>query len=1498
MSQNHNYLEAAQAGDLSAVKYYLGLQPEVDVNYQDVKLQSALHRSVKANRNSHQMVRDLIEAGIDCSLLDDRNQTAAEFARRVGRGDLMLLMLECEFRDVPVRDVFYQLIRRENMELVCVYVEQQKLSIKEAVRFTEEAYEVLRMKGVRLTEQVQYEVEQELVNYYSKNATFCEIKVNEKELLEYIDFVLENSDEENLNETGDEVLMALRELVKLMYLGKHQYDDAMMEVQYCLCAFVSVYDRLEDTALYTLVINKQMVLRFLRLVAKQLRCSDRTLSSRDRKVRKELRKTFVLLKEVNSVGKIVTYLKKGCEIDLKQHDDKEVNQLVIDRCIQVVGESIKSTKLSPNLSKRMQTAFEYIVSSGTALSYRSTREFHSHGYPVIKYLLEKENDFASYRKLQDNLKSMLSLFECMLSTLLITISKRFLGSLYKMKTIKQMRSLAMFAHLEFIESFQSPVAFTEMFYSEKVVMMLVNDLKILLIDDLVNHQALIYLEDRLKLYFQNMSKQGHNYQQLGQSFATYLRVVRNNHNVDSIRSVLKFPLLHPCPKYSISFCSQESREISGTVRSLLNNLLQSCADKKDHQKIINTALELFNQLDSESSSGLDMVRLKQANRALDRYLKETLHECGADEKVFTQISQKQLKDLSRNIFNVKERFKILALPDSPKLRAVRKKQENELQNAFERKIATLKKLLLKGSQPTGSGPYNYKIKENWTVQFAIEHVLLEISEILLGVGIMKPNLHLLNHRAPVICGKNLRDGLAHDMLMYSVISESCRHLICNAIYYASLSIKLYEKTDRTKPEVLSRNKCSKIVDKLHWFEMQSKLYEQLKDMEKFEFKRVEIDGPDILGCTRETKSDLTMHCNNALIHAIKHNVQIFVDHIDGTKPSQSAQRLINTINHPLIPRKKPNQLSAPEKAQILLSITLAADNFSLYRKVTQKCNASLTYEAAFKQNPAVLNHLDELNLPLSKQMLLDGIETGNTAVFKMLLKKLDTQTIIACSPLLHALIYGQVEMAQLLVEIVKPNEKDAEIAVIYNFNNILKHILRKVKDVRSLVLYAVARDNLEAIKLMEISPKIYSNITGLLHHAAYLNRISILEHFLRNDEWRNRIDELDENKLTAIEICAQNGNYSAVKLLSQYTTNVKSAINRASFSNYNSIVKYLLRHNPHLLPDLRIILVNRAIENKNNSLLKYLLGRHVSDNLDLSQQFLGAINFNNFEALELLLKHDPQCAHAIDLNEKYNAFHIAVQSLSLMKKVDVKSRFYKILNLLVAHKVNPAAKNKHGITPLHQASSFGNPKIVSRLRKLAPNTINEADAIGRTPLITALITENLPIVEYLFKNKAETNVLSTFRYSLLHNAPPVTHFLTTNTECLEYAVKTLHVDPDLTDSFGRTLLHELCLMDSAAMVKFLLEQCKANIAARDLYGETVLHHAVRYDSQTVLEYLLKRPDCELDQPNAQEYTPLVLAIVIPDRMHMAQKLVIAGASKEKLLQVVTGSCREALAHIQ
>ncbi|XP_019547837.2 uncharacterized protein LOC109413136 [Aedes albopictus] len=1507
MSKNHNYLEAAQSGNLSMLKFYIGLHPqEVDINYQDAKLCSALHRAVHCSRNSYETVKMLIEAGIDCGLRNERNEIAAEMARRFGRGDLMILMLQWEFRDTPKREIFYQLLRRNSMELVCVYTLQWKLPFDEAIALIEEAYEALRLKGVKLEEQTRYEVLQELVKHYGTDPTTCrwqDIAFGKDQLLEYIDFVLQNTDEDNLNEISDEVLMAMREIMKHMYLGRERYDEALMEVQHCLCVFIATCDELPGMEFFTLIINKQLVLRFLRFVAKQLRGSG-ILSSKDRKVRRQLRKTFVLLKEWHSVTKILFHLSEACKIDLKQTDNRTAKQLFMDRCVQVVGEAIKSTKLCTNLSNRMQAAFEFMTSSETTSCYKSIREFHSHGYPVAKYLFEKENDYNSYLKLQKNFKTALSFFECMRSTLMIAIQKRFLGSLYKMQKVKQARSLAMYANENLVGAYGDPAAHHETFYSEQISSKVIDDLKILLKDDSENYKLLSIIEQQLKSHFADMSRTRSNHLQFGKSFGSFLRAARTCQNINDLRSVLKFSLVLPGPKCFIECYSQQRRSIGSLARTLMYHLMERYGSSRN-QHIVDTAYQLLNLFDNESVSGLDRLQLKRANFSSEGYVEHILRESGAYDyyqKVPSEVRKKLRKNVDENVFNVADRLRILRLPESEKLKTFRKNQEDEFQSAFDRKVATLKRMLQNCGQSTGK-LFEYEITGYNLESIAMQHVLLEICEILLGVGALQLNIQQLDHRVPIVSGKNIRNSLAHDMIMYDVISESRVNDFCNAVYYGTLCLKLYDKKDWPKAVPFRKEGSGKLRDKLNWFNMQRHLYEQLKDIEKFKFKRDKIDKHDILGRMRETKADFTTFHNNALLQAVRHNMQHFIDHIDGVRFSKEYHHLINEIGHPLIPRKTPNQMSYPEKSQILLNICLEVGDFRSYRTITEKYNASFTYEAAYKRNTAVLNHLEDLKLKLSSQMLLDSITSGNISAFKWLLKKLDPETIRSCSPLQIALVTGQLEMANELVRIATPDEKNAKIAVIYSFNDIFEQILPFVKNSKSLCTYAVASGNLAAILKMESRSNLCSVSKDLLHDVAIYNRTTILKHFLLSRQWRERIDDKNESGKTPLDVFAQNGNLQAVKMISQYTANVGNAILSAAMKRRNRIVKYLLSCRPHFLSDMLYDLINCAIQTKNNALLTFLLrkcSKNTEDHLDLSEQFMNAIHNHNFDALEILLKNDPLAAQVTKPDTLYNAYHVAVQALNTCTKADYRRKSEQIFSLLKAHKVDPCFKDKGGMTPLNRAVTFRNLDIVRRLYQLGPAAINEPDAIGRTPLISALMVGSLPIIEYLAGNGASSKDLPTFRYPILHNVPPITHFLDANIECLEYAARSLRIDLELQDSFGRTLLHELCRMDNATFVAFVLERCHANVHARDFNGETVLHHAIRYDKKAVLEYLLKRDDRRdfLEHVNRLGQTALMLATATPGRMPLAYKLVAAGASKERLLRLVAGSCQEALEHLK
>jgi len=104
------------------------------------------------------------------------------------------------------------------------------------------------------------------------------------------------------------------------------------------------------------------------------------------------------------------------------------------------------------------------------------------------------------------------------------------------------------------------------------------------------------------------------------------------------------------------------------------------------------------------------------------------------------------------------------------------------------------------------------------------------------------------------------------------------------------------------------------------------------------------------------------------------------------------------------------------------------------------------------------------------------------------------------------------------------------------------------------------------------------------------------------------------------------------------------------------------------------------------------------------------------------------------------------------------------------------------------------------------------------------------------------------------------------------------VDVHAVESSGRSALHKAAYWGHEPIVRFLLDQCKLDINARDFNGDTPLHDAVKYHNTHVVEILLAGK-ADVKVKNKEGKDPLALAV---EFKHEKVVKLLQGSLKSKL----------------
>lgn len=190
------------------------------------------------------------------------------------------------------------------------------------------------------------------------------------------------------------------------------------------------------------------------------------------------------------------------------------------------------------------------------------------------------------------------------------------------------------------------------------------------------------------------------------------------------------------------------------------------------------------------------------------------------------------------------------------------------------------------------------------------------------------------------------------------------------------------------------------------------------------------------------------------------------------------------------------------------------------------------------------------------------------------------------------------------------------------------------------------------------------------------------------------------------------------------------------------------------------------------------------------------------------------------------------------------------LPVLAQVQINLNQADALGRTPLHTAVREADERIVAQL--LAAGASTEArDDDGSTPLQCAVQRGSLPIVGALLAKGADTNVLSA-------DGVPVLVLAAEHSPPIAFALLEARANPNLADGVGRTALEVAVAHGAIELCEALLATGAQPTKRKDSLGNTSLHTAVALGSEPLVRLLLSKK-AEIEQQNRKGCTPLLLA---------------------------------------
>ncbi|KFB38612.1 AGAP010571-PA-like protein [Anopheles sinensis] len=1158
---------------------------------------------------------------------------------------------------------------------------------------------------------------------------------------------------------------------------------------------------------------------------------------------KELNDTYYTMKQHYSILKILTY------IDGLQEGSVPSSPIVpnpvpsstriraLKRTLQVIGETIKSTRETPNITVKLNRVLQLITSDVLTERTKDLRQFFSHGYSLSKWELERDDrgqpeKLASvFQKIETNLREARRWFVYTQAQQNFRIYRQYLGHLRGFTSVEALRDYIAFVGTEFKASL------IQSFLPEQLT-----EAKLLieyLLRDFVDPPSGESVREQLEYILRELE----------------LRIVAIRVENNSLgRSVDEFFFLETYARQP-TVCLDRVREIvdwilASTELANRHKLVQKTDLMFARELIVRLQTteqdetrrylwgNVWERLAKESFRGIDAL-LGRTEPRTDVALEETVRTLQAlglplELEEYVQFANRRLsKSYYPNVFVLDNKYRVLKelIKDRraqvntratlEKLKEARKTDEQVLQQMFDDLLDSMAELLNRSEDITTG-----KLSSN-ADHIALEYCLLEVAEILCNVGLFRDNMaDLAINVVPVVTGRNLRNYLAHDFLAYDVLTNSTGTVVLNAKYLVQNRLKLYN-TAPINPKhpsigVDERNRFQEIFNQqTKWTEEQMGYFDLIKHFHTQVLAQViekaeEEDSSANLRLMRRSFLE-----QDVLSIALDGNPTQFIEQIFKYKDSNE------NFFHLLIKFFKCDQLT--DKVKLLIQhphmfcfrLAIKYGLLDVIRNVYRACDEATMQQIIDTELSAMFNRLPKeficelMNLLPPEWFLGAGDHLGNTIVHWAALRGdvellrfvlgrhrtlVNEKNKFGDVPLLLALRYHDNAIVQLLldygadpcvnVKIIQTIARRDNRELLSRLHNQWKrfhfsdptesHLNNPLRD-------ALEGNHYEMFVMLHRSFRYSIQCRELLHLAARLNRVDFLKYMLTvmqaEAEHETLIDLVNgDHRFTPLMLACASGHYESAEILLQHGANglFRNENNYcpwhcAVHSGNRNILSLLLP-----LPELDVNLLTRdkrsalTIAIENEQSTAQIVTLLRAGVVIRAEDVLRACLLEDLATLKLLIDRSPEFLAARDF----------LQRTPLI--IAVVMRNEAMVQYLLDRGANIDEVNSMGMNSLHVAV-LNNLTPICRKLLSAKVKINAEDDCGRTPLVIALENEHLAVAEMLVQSGAAVESAYRFRYPLHRNATLLHKFTIENRPWMvEYLISKFNFPTDIRDDDGKT----------------------------------------------------------------------------------------------------------------
>lgn len=482
----------------------------------------------------------------------------------------------------------------------------------------------------------------------------------------------------------------------------------------------------------------------------------------------------------NSIA-IFQILQNISVVDDMHELDSTMGPLIIRRALHVIGEYIKNTNKTKNISEELQiylSKLNHCLQLDKAMKVRDQLS-HNHSFYRIEHM--EKMSISDYKELQEDLRNLNYMFKSILCIHNRKIIDLFYRTVSKCSAEMQLGSL-----LVYVQDVKG-IKLAE-FETNPHILSVINDLQVKILPAL---SALDFKDDnekkqKLESYIMVLSSIVDNVNEKGGRYYY-------NHYFDDLKTLMRHQTLEKVRQHAEQYLAEISivhpRLVLGFTEyiAMLHNLFtdvtrlisglpeyHSLASAIQQLRLtIFTKFQVLINIDIMNETLDDDKSNPALELACQKYLNQIHWKVGVRQDALKTHPNYEnartalidcLKD-TMSIFDVDEKFvalenyfRCLEQNIATKLQEVKRQEQRLVQGVLTSKLSDI--MILQANDASS--------------KMAQSMLLLETLDIL-NVKNLKDNLHQLNEVAPLLCGRNLRNYLGHGNIAYEVLTFAGAH---------------------------------------------------------------------------------------------------------------------------------------------------------------------------------------------------------------------------------------------------------------------------------------------------------------------------------------------------------------------------------------------------------------------------------------------------------------------------------------------------------------------------------------------------------------------------------------------------------------------------------------------------------------------------------------------------------------------------------------------------